>query len=267
MFPLVRKTLLESPQKFSSCFRRNQWAFPIGFGGQCSDSWLSGRCAKCSYSQSHESYSVTSLLLKCLNIFAVWPLIFAWVAIPAEKSESSRQDLHFCLIQGNSKDYHAEYQENGLSCCFQADSTLKYPSHIRCTPGSNAELKDRNCSEILLTKGITVIKWTTECNFVWRNKGKETKKETTSHERREFPVLSEGKFGLQWRLAEVSEARWTSNDTCYFFYSFFLVQDFMLGLVFNPDTLCSLVPFTAKGADRLYSNANREHSTCIRQSI
>lgn len=145
----------------------------------------------------------------------MWPLIFAWDVIPAGKSESSTQGLHFCLIRGNSKDYYSEYWEKGLSCCSQADSTLKYPAKTKCTQGSNAKLKDRNCSEILLTKGITVIKWTTECNFVSRNKVKEIKKETTSHEGREFPVLSEVNFRLQWRWAEIQEARHTRNDTCF----------------------------------------------------
>lgn len=175
---------------------------------------------------------------------------------PAGKSESSRRDLHFCLIQGNSKDYYSEYWENGLSCCFHTDSTLKYPANTKCTPGANANLKDRNCSEILLTKGITVIKWTTEGIFVSRNKGKEIKKETTSHEGREFPVLSEVNFGLRWRLAEVSEARRTITSS-NFFSLFFLVQDFTLGLACNPDTLCSPVPFNATGTDGLYSNAKR----------
>jgi len=56
--------------------------------------------------------------------------------------------------------------------------------------------------------------------------------------------------------------------TCAIFLNlFFLLLDFMLDPVCNPDTLCSLVPFNAKGTDRLYSNANREHSTCIRQGI
>lgn len=135
--------------------------------------------------------------------------------IPAEKSESSRWNLHFCLIQGNSKDYYSEYWENRLSCCFQADSTLKYPANTRCTPSSRVKLKSRNCSEILLTKGITVIKWSAECNFVLKNKRKKIKKETTSHEGREFPVLSEVIFGL-WRHLKASETRHTTTDTCYF---------------------------------------------------
>lgn len=169
--------------------------------------------------------------------------------------------------RSNSKDYYSEYWEKGLSCCSQADSTLKYLANTKCSRGSNAKLKDRNCSEILLTKGITVIKWTTECNFVSRNKVKEIKKETTSHEGREFPVLSEVNFRLWWRWAEIREARHTRNDMCFLFIYFFQCKTSCLVFFCNPDTLCSLVPFNAKGTDRLYSNANREHSTCIRQSI
>lgn len=123
--------------------------------------------------------------------------------------------------RSNSKDYYSEYWEKGLSCCSQADSTLKYLANTKCSRGSNAKLKDRNCSEILLTKGITVIKWTTECNFVSRNKVKEIKKETTSHEGREFPVLSEVNFRLWWCWAEIQEARHTRNDMCFLFIYFF----------------------------------------------
>ena len=80
----------EPPQKFSSCFKGNQWALPSGFAGQCSDSWLPGRYAKCSQGQSHKRCSGTSVLLKCLNIFVDMAFNLSQAAIPEEKSESSR---------------------------------------------------------------------------------------------------------------------------------------------------------------------------------
>lgn len=51
--------------------------------------------------------------------------------------------------------------------------------------------------------------------FCVEEQEEEVKKETTSHEGKEFPVLSEVSFGI-WRHLEATETRHTT-DTCYFF--------------------------------------------------
>lgn len=137
-----------------------------------------------------------------------------------------------------------------MSCHAVPRQIALYLANTKCTPASNAKLKDRNCRKILLTKGITVTKWTAECNALLRNKGKEVKKkgkkkETTSNEGREFPVHSDVNFRLWWHQVEVSECRYARNNTffvclegegfCFAFFVvfFFLEQDFMLGLFCN----------------------------------